>query len=43
MSWEELDDKIDDYLIGRRWNEKECWVESKRITVNELTKIFNEL
>ena len=43
MNWEELDDRIDDYLIGRRWNDQVCWVEGKRLSVNELTNIFNEL
>jgi hypothetical protein len=40
MDWIELDDKTDDYVIGRRCNSEICWVESKRIDVSELREIF---
>ncbi len=43
MNLENLDDKIDDYVLGRRWNDKECWIECKRISVNELKEIYNKL
>ena len=41
MDWRDLDEKIDDYLAGRRWNETECWIEPKRIDVEELREIFD--
>jgi hypothetical protein len=40
MNWRELDDKIDDYVIGRRWSEEKCWVELRRIGIEELKEIF---
>jgi len=35
--------KIDDYVIGRRWNDNECWIESKRIDVKELRDLFERM
>ena len=43
MNWRELDNKIDDYVIGRRWNDNECWIESKRIDVKELRDLFERM
>lgn len=40
MNWREFDDKIDDYVIGRRWSEDECWADCRRIEVEELKEIF---
>tara|TARA_R110000803_G_scaffold69537_1_gene131998 strand:+ start:109 stop:243 length:135 start_codon:yes stop_codon:yes gene_type:complete len=41
MDWRDLDDRIDDYVMGRRWNESECWIEPKGIDVKELREIFD--
>jgi hypothetical protein len=40
MDWRELEEKIDDYLVSRRWDENKCWIEPKRIKVKELIEIF---
>ena len=41
MDWRDLDDRIDDYVMGRRCNESECWIEPKGIDVEELREIFD--
>ncbi len=41
MDWRDLDDRIDDYVMSRRWNESECWIEPKGIDVKEQREIFD--
>lgn len=44
MNWRELDDKIDDYVIGRRWSEeKYLKVNTKRYEGYRIYKSLNKI